>query len=592
MRYHVGTHLVRAAAARWAGHPSLRRDQPLRRDAVGDRARARAARRGARARPRREPRCGLAGFLPLAADLSFVPGLLLGSPERGGEARRRTSSRPCCSPTRSRPRWRGARGARGPRAGRARRGPRLPRPRRACSAAGAAFLKAFTGAQLLLAFGLAWLVAALAARARARRGAVVAVAVARAGARVAGARRAARACRVALLPFAPTNPARSRSACPRPHGLALVLSGLAWLVLSLGLRAAGVRPALRRAARGRRGRGEPRRAGAQRLADRALRERHGRPRLRRELLLPAGERPRALAACAAGASPPFGGGSLLRGGAVLLLTLAGHGRARGAARARRARADRRRPTVRAMAALRAASCPGDVVLTRPGVARVPPVVVLAGRRVPLANFIPYWRQFTTPERWREREARCCPSSAQPTRRARSTWRARLGARYVYFAGARRAGRGRPSRGRSRRARAAARRGRARAVHVEPRAAVYRFAAAAQVAATAAEPRASESVRVAGSRAPFPSSRARSRRPACGAPGAVQKRLRVRRARRTRGAPPASGMRGSSAVHDQRAAPRACGAPPRRRSPRRRRSPPATPPPRSRRERAGTSAGSP
>jgi hypothetical protein len=61
------------------------------------------------------------------------------------------------------------------------------------------------------------------------------------------------------------------------------------------------------------------------------------------------------------------------------------------------------PAVQAMAALRAASCPGEVVLTRPGVASVPLPVVLAGRRVAFANYIPYWRQFTTPEVLAERE---------------------------------------------------------------------------------------------------------------------------------------------------------------------------------------------
>ena len=61
------------------------------------------------------------------------------------------------------------------------------------------------------------------------------------------------------------------------------------------------------------------------------------------------------------------------------------------------------PAVRAMSALAAASRPGDVVLTRPGVAHVPLPVVLAGRRVTLANFIPYWRQFTSPVVVTERE---------------------------------------------------------------------------------------------------------------------------------------------------------------------------------------------
>ncbi len=87
-----------------------------------------------------------------------------------------------------------------------------------------------------------------------------------------------------------------------------------------------------------------------------------------------------------------------------------------------------------MDALRAASCPGDVVLTRPGVALVPPVVVLAGRRVPLAAFIPYWQQFTTPGRVAAREAQVlsffrAADAASAVEVARG-----LGASYVYFSG--------------------------------------------------------------------------------------------------------------------------------------------------------------
>jgi hypothetical protein len=52
--------------------------------------------------------------------------------------------------------------------------------------------------------------------------------------------------------------------------------------------------------------------------------------------------------------------------------------------------------VRAMASLRAASAPGDVVLQRPG-ARYPPApVILIGRRVPYERFTPYLTQFAPP----------------------------------------------------------------------------------------------------------------------------------------------------------------------------------------------------
>ena len=92
------------------------------------------------------------------------------------------------------------------------------------------------------------------------------------------------------------------------------------------------------------------------------------------------------------------------------------------------------PAVRAMAALRAASCPGDVVITRPGVALVPTVVVLAGRRVPLASFIPYWRQFTTPEKVEAREAEVLSFFRADGAPAAIEAARGLGASYVYFAG--------------------------------------------------------------------------------------------------------------------------------------------------------------
>ncbi len=63
------------------------------------------------------------------------------------------------------------------------------------------------------------------------------------------------------------------------------------------------------------------------------------------------------------------------------------------------------PAVRAMAALREASCPGDVVLSRARADLVPLPVVLAGRRVALADYIGYWRQFTTLEALEARRER-------------------------------------------------------------------------------------------------------------------------------------------------------------------------------------------
>jgi hypothetical protein len=127
-----------------------------------------------------------------------------------------------------------------------------------------------------------------------------------------------------------------------------------------------------------------------------------------------------------------------------------------------------------MAALRAASCPGDVVLTRPGVALVPPVVVLAGRRVPLANYIPYWRQFTTPEFLAGREADVWAFFKAKDATAALEAARRLGARYVSFSGPpssapRAPGAPVPVRD------LLAASGALESVHVEERAAVYRIA---------------------------------------------------------------------------------------------------------------------
>jgi hypothetical protein len=122
-----------------------------------------------------------------------------------------------------------------------------------------------------------------------------------------------------------------------------------------------------------------------------------------------------------------------------------------------------------------------VVLTRPGVVRVPPVVVLAGRRVPLANFLPYWSQFTTHETVEEREDTVLSFFRAPDADSALEVARRLGARFVHFAGPatdpRTTAPGAPSRRRAVRellldADALV------PVHVEPRAAVYRFAALA------------------------------------------------------------------------------------------------------------------
>jgi hypothetical protein len=92
--------------------------------------------------------------------------------------------------------------------------------------------------------------------------------------------------------------------------------------------------------------------------------------------------------------------------------------------------------VRAMKALRQSSCPGDVVIMQTKVAYVPLPVVLAGRRVALADYIGYWRQFTSFEALarRKEEVRSF-LQAEDAATALDAAR-RLGARFVYVAGRR------------------------------------------------------------------------------------------------------------------------------------------------------------
>ena len=468
LHYHVGSHLVRAAAARWASvHPydSLSRfDVTLWGIALVLALRAAAHALGLGAGAVR-----LAGFLPLFADLSFLPGLLLGrenwAMKLGANLLEAVlyanSIAPALAATLA-ALVALARAARGEGRGFL--------VLAAVLGAGSAFLKAFTGAQLLLAFGLAWLVR--------RPWPLVAVALPVAAAvALLGTGSLApdggEGVRVALLPFAPTNPARVAFGLPEVRGLALALSGLAWLVLSLGLRAAGI-PGAVRALRG--GHPAPAALGALALtgwpialfvsvtADPAYDESF-------YFLQASGL---ALWLFAAPALASLWRRSPLAAAAALVACLLPAGELV----VRRAGREPDRvppPTVRAMAALRAASCPGDVVLTRPGVTFVPPVVVLAGRRVPLARYIPYWRQFTTEEALAAREADVwaffrAGDAASAIEAAR-----RLGARYVFFPGPPRdlapPPEPRPRSVRDRLLEAGA----LEPVHVEPRAGVFRLA---------------------------------------------------------------------------------------------------------------------
>lgn len=475
MQYHVGSHLVRAAAVRWAAvHPydSLSRfDVTLWGIALvlALRAAAHALRLG-------EGTVRVAGFLPLAADLSFVPGLLLGSPngavKLGGNFIEAVLFANSISPAMA------AALAALVALERSERGEgRGYSVLAAGLGAGASFLKVFTGAQLLLALVLAWSLR------RTRRG-LVAVAAA-AGVALAFlvfgslGPSGSEGVRVALLPFAPTNPARLAFGLEPVRGAALVLSGLAWLVLSLGLRAAGVRPALVAL----RDSG----SAAASLAALAL---TGWPIA---LFLSITADPAydesfyflqasglLLYLLATPVLLAWARGSVFRAAVLLLLTLP----ATAELVVRRAVLEPEpigAPTVRAMTALRAASCPGDVVLTRPGVVRVPPVVVLAGRRVPLANFIPYWRQFTTPEVVAEREATVLAFFRAPDTAGALDVARKLDASFVYFAGPlvepRVSATSDPDRPQAVRE-LLLDSGSLEPVHVEPRAAVYRFKDAA------------------------------------------------------------------------------------------------------------------
>jgi hypothetical protein len=410
----------------------------------------------------------LAGFLPLAADLSFLPGLLLHAEhwamKLGGNFLEAVFYANSISPAVAAVlvalvALKRARGGEG-------RGWLVLA---SVLGAGAAFLKAFTGAQLLLALGLAWL------GRRSRTLLLLALPVAAAVALLALGTigpSAGEGVQVAFLPFAPANPARIAFGLAEARGLALALSGIAWLVLSLGLRAVGL-PGAWRALRG--GDEPVATLGALALvgwpiafftavtADPAYDESF-------YFLQASG-----LALWLFAATPLAAVSRRSRAAAAVLVTLCLLPTAELVVR-RAAGAPERIPaaTVRAMAALRAASCPGDVVLTRPGVALVPPVVVLAGRRVPLANYIPYWRQFTTPEALARREADVWAFYRAPDANAAIEAARRLGARYVSFSGLPPATP--PSAGEPvpvRESLAAS--GALAPVHVEERAAVYRIA---------------------------------------------------------------------------------------------------------------------
>ncbi len=429
--YHLGSHLVRAAAARWARtHPydSFNRfDVTLWGLALilALRGTAHALGLGARA-------TALVGYLPLACGLSFVPGLASGVEFWAFKAGTSfveaiffansiapamamvfTSLVALARSERGEGRgWLVLAGVLG---------------------ASAAFFKVFAGALLLLALGTVWVLGR-------RRRELILVALPIAGALVflvAGsiAPSDVEGVRVSFVPFAPVNPSRLAFGLDEARGLALLASGLAWVVLSLGLRVLGIPGALR-AVRG------PHTPGAilaafalwgwpiaifvSIKADPAVDESF-------YFLQASG------LALWLFASPVLVGvarRSLIAGCVAALVTFAStgeflvrtwqHGPEVVPA-----------PAVRAMTALRMASRPGDVVLMQVRIPHVPLPVVLAGRRVAFADYIGYWRQFVTPEaRARRRKQVRSFFQAEDAETALAVAR-QLEARYVYLAGPRR-----------------------------------------------------------------------------------------------------------------------------------------------------------
>jgi hypothetical protein len=430
LHYHLGSHLVRAAATRWAGtHPydSFNRfDVTLWGIALilALRGAAHALGLGTRATT-------LVGFLPLASGLSFVPGLASGVAFWAFKASDGLVEAVFFANSIV-PAMAMALGAVTALARAERSEGRGWLVLAAALGVGAVFFKVFTGALLLLALGTAW------ALRRDLRLVLVALPPAAALALlVAGSLGPSdlEGVRVSFVPFAPVNPARTAFGLETARGVSLLISGLVWVALSLGVRVLGI-PAALRAARG--PRVAPSVLGAFALwgwplttlvsikADPAVDESFyfmqasglalwlfASPvlvRMARRSLIPAGL---ALLASLAGT-----GEFLLRAQQSVPMVVPA-------------------PAVRAMAALREASHPGDVVLMQVRIPHVPLPVVLAGRRVAFADFIGYWRQFVTPEtRSRRRELVRSFFQARDAETARVVAR-QLEARYVYLSGPRR-----------------------------------------------------------------------------------------------------------------------------------------------------------
>lgn len=428
MNYHVGTHLVRAAAARWAGiHPY---DAMSRFDiTLWAAALVLALRAVAHLLGLGRATVAVAGFLPLASDLSFVPGLLLGA--QWWAFKLGTSLVEAIFYANSMaPALALALGTIAALARWEKGGGRGFLVLAAALAAGTGFLKVFTGALLLSAVALALLLRrqVLPALAVLVPGALVLVLLAAGSVSPAGVRGVT----VELVPFSLAHSARLAFGLPEPQGWAWLGSGFAWLGLALGLRVLGMPRALLALRRGS--------AALAALAGLAL---AGWPLA---FLLRVTADPRAdesfYFAQASGlalwlfAAPVVlapGRFLVLRAAAALLLCLPST-----VEFVARKAAQPPEPipaaAVEAMRALRAASCPGDVVMTRPLPSHVPLPVVLAGRRVVFSNYIGYWQQFVEERRIRERDRMVraffrSRDAASALAIARAT-----GARFVYLTG--------------------------------------------------------------------------------------------------------------------------------------------------------------
>jgi hypothetical protein len=437
MRYHLASHLVRGAAVRWAGvHPY---DAISRFDiTLWAAALVLALRAAAQACGFSERAVTLAGFAPLACDLSVLPGLLTGSSwwafKLGANFLEALFYANSIAPAMA------LALASLVALTRAERGEGHGfTVLAAMLAAGCGFFKAFTGAQLVLALGAAWLLGA-----GRRRLALVIVPAALALLALASSALApagTEGVAVRLIPLAPLQPALRAFGLPQATGAPWLFYGLLWLILSLGLRVAGL-PAAVLALRDPRGApvalaalalcGWPIASLLSVTADPSFDESFyflqasglalwvfAAPSAARWLERAAGWRPWPLLAAA------LAGGLTLAPAAEFVLRKAAQPPEPLAGSA-----------VRAMRALRQASCPGDVVITRPQPREqwVPLPVVLAGRRVVFSNYLPYWRQFVAEGVVEERQRllRAFFRATEPAE-ARGIAR-RLQARFAYLTG--------------------------------------------------------------------------------------------------------------------------------------------------------------